>query len=629
MIAFNGRVLLVFFHDLLAATVAWLVAFWLRFNLEIPAVYQDIALKTLVWVVPLQALTFIAFRLYRGIWRYASLPDIRRILLAVGSAAFVVPTALMLARFADVPRSVLILNPLLLLVIMTGSRIAYRLWKEHRLTGFKRSEAQPVLILGAGTAALSLLRELSYSTQWKVVGLLDDNRAKHGREVHGVNILGNFDEIARWSQKFGATHAIIALPSMTHQIRRRAVDLCTEAGLKVMTVPAYLDLMSGKVTVSQLRPVELEDLLGRDPVVLDLPGLQEWLAGKVVMITGAGGSIGSEICRQIADFKPSRLILFDHSEFALYQIEQEFRERFPSVDIVCAVGDVKSRPRLMQVFGHHSPSVVFHAAAYKHVPLMEEHNCWEAIRNNAFGTYTLATCAIDAGVTKMVLISTDKAVNPTSVMGATKRLAEQMCQCLQQRGKTRFVSVRFGNVLGSAGSVVPKFRSQIARGGPVTVTHPDVRRFFMSIPEATQLVLQAGLMGRGGEIFILDMGELINISSLARDLIRLSGYSEEEIRIEYTGLRPGEKLYEELLVTGENSRPTSHPKLRMAISRPQTDEWLKGLLASVMSNDLLDDQAAKQELARWIPEFNSPDGYSVHSAHGANTANIARIRRTD
>lgn len=622
----NPRVFLAVLHDIVAVSVAWPLAFLLRFNLDIPAAYLLVIWKTLLWVVPLQAAIFLGFRLYRGIWRYASLPDLKRIVIAVASAACVVATVLLLTRIEGVPRSVLILDPLLLVIIMGGNRLAYRLWKEHRLGHQKRSVSNPVLILGAGGAALMLLRELASSSAWHVVGLLDDNRAKHRRQVHGVVILGALDEIGRWAQEKGAKHAIIALPAASHRERRRAVELCNRAGLKVMTVPSFQDLMSGIVTVSQLREVELEDLLGRDPVTLDLPGLREWLHDRVTLVSGAGGSIGSEICRQVATFQPRKLVLLDHSEFALYQIEQEFRDRLPQLEIVCAIGDVKSSARLRQLLREHRPSVIFHAAAYKHVPLMEEHNVWEAIRNNVLGTYVLADSAIETGVEKMVLVSTDKAVNPTSVMGATKRLAELVCQCLQQRDVTRFVSVRFGNVLGSAGSVVPKFRAQIARGGPVTVTHPDVRRFFMSIPEATQLVLQAGLMGRGGDIYVLDMGELIKISDLARDLIRLSGFNEEEIKIVYTGLRPGEKLFEEILASGENSFPTAHPKLRMAKARTETRDWLAGLIDWVSRELPLDDYTAKRDLARWIPEFGPVD-HPTERRIGTGT--VSRFTRID
>jgi FlaA1/EpsC-like NDP-sugar epimerase len=421
--------------------------------------------------------------------------------------------------------------------------------------------------------------------------------------------------------------AIIAMPSASHQVRRRALELCQAAGLEVRTVPSYQDLVSGRVTVSQIRPVELEDLLGRDPVVLDLPGLYEWLQGRVVMVTGAGGSIGSELCRQIGAFMPARIVLFDHSEYALYQIDQEFRSRWPDADIVSVVGDVKSRSRIEQIMHEHRPSIVFHAAAYKHVPLMEEQNAWQALANNVRGTRTVAEAAIATQVEKMVVISTDKAVNPTSVMGVSKRIAELVCLCLQQRSGTRFVTVRFGNVLGSTGSVVPKFRAQITEGGPITVTHPEVRRYFMSIPEATQLVLQAGLMGAGGEIFVLDMGELVRIVDLARDLIRLSGYREEEIGIVYTGLRPGEKLYEELLATDENSLPTPHPKLRIAKARTENAAWLEGISQWLDGEEPHSTVEIRRELKRWVPEY-TPEEPSIPEPSGdrqGTSRNVASL----
>jgi FlaA1/EpsC-like NDP-sugar epimerase len=371
----------------------------------------------------------------------------------------------------------------------------------------------------------------------------------------------------------------------------------------VLTVPSFEDLVSGRVTVSQVRHVELDDLLGRDPVELDAAGLRGWLSGRVVMITGAGGSIGSELCRQVARFGPRRLVLFEQNEFALYNIEQEFAGRQPQVPVVSAAGDVKDAARVEQVIRAHSPSVIFHAAAYKHVPLMENENAWQAVLNNVAGTHTTARAALACGVEKFVLISTDKAVNPTSVMGASKRLAEMVCQSLQQSDGTRFVMVRFGNVLGSTGSVVPKFREQIARGGPVTVTHPEITRYFMSIPEAVQLVMQAGLMGGGGEIFVLDMGEPVKIADLARDLIKLSGFSEEEIRITYTGMRPGEKLYEEPLAGNENLLPTPHSKLKVARARQENDGWLQRVTHWLAHSAPGSDEEVRRALAQWIPEY--------------------------
>ena len=417
------------------------------------------------------------------------------------------------------------------------------------------------------------------------------------------------------------------MPSVTHTVRRNAVHLAAQAGLKVMTVPSFDDIVSGKVTVSQLREVELDDLLGRDPVVLDNAGLSGFLSGKAVLVTGAGGSIGAELCRQIARFGPARLILFELSEHALYQIEQEFRIAHPGLSIVCAVGDARNRARVEQILREYRPRVVFHAAAYKHVPLMEEVNSWEALQNNVLGTHVLASAASKAGVQEFVLISTDKAVNPTNVMGGSKRLAEMVCQSLQREIGTRFVMVRFGNVLGSAGSVIPMFRDQIARGGPVTVTHPEITRYFMSIPEAAQLVLQAGAMGHGGEIFVLDMGEPVRIVDLAREMIRLSGLREDDIEIVFTGLRPGEKLYEEVLADGERTLPTPHPKLRIARARGVAPDWLPRLLEWLERPQPMSDDEVRTGLARWVPEYVSGQGSARSTGHGTSPADISATAR--
>ncbi len=605
----HWRTLLAFAHDAAACAAAWMLAFWLRFNLDISDFYLELSLQTLPWMIAVHAVLFWSLGLYRGIWRYASLPDLRRIFIAVAAGAVAAPTLLLMLQFqASVPRSVLIMSPILLMMIMGGSRIAYRAWKEGMAGGLVPGSREPVVVVGAGEAAVNLIKDLARSPQWRVVGVFDDDAARIGRQLHGVNVVGRIDALPAQRARLGFSQAIIAMPEAAHTARRRAVEVCSRAGIKVLTVPSFEDLMSGRVTVSQVRHVELDDLLGRDPVALDAAGLKSWLAGRTVMVTGAGGSIGSELCRQIARFGARRLVLFELNEFALYTIEQEFAAGHPGVEVVPAVGDVKDAARVEQVVRAHQPSVIFHAAAYKHVPLMENENAWQAIRNNVTGTRVVAGVAAARGVEKFVLVSTDKAVNPTNVMGASKRLAEMTCQALQGGGGTRFVMVRFGNVLGSTGSVVPKFREQIARGGPVTVTHPEVTRYFMSIPEAVQLVLQAGLMGEGGEIFVLDMGEPVKIADLARDLIRLSGFSEEDIRIAYTGLRPGEKLYEEPLADDENLLATPHPKLKVARARPEDGQWLQRLEAWLAQAGTMDDAAVRVELAKWVPEYAPGNG---------------------
>ena len=598
----NIRTLLAILHDLTAVAAAWLIAFWLRFNLELPEPYDEQAWLSLPWVMPLYGAIFYGSGLYRGIWRYASLPDVQRIILAVGGAALAVPAMLFMLQLA-VPRSVLVMSPLLLVVLMGGSRLAYRGWKERRLGLPLESGREPVVILGASEAAASLIKDLARSPQWQVIGLFDDDRALHRRQIHGATVFGAISDLPAMQPQLNAQRAIIAMPEANHIARRRAVEAARTAGLQVMTVPSFDDLVSGRVTVSQIRNIELDDLLGRDPVQLDTSGLREWLGDRVVLVSGAGGSIGSELCRQIARYQPQRIVLLESSEFSLYTVEQEFIQHFPGVAIRPVIGDVKDVKRINQLLDEFGPTVIFHAAAYKHVPLMEKDNAWQAVLNNVLGTRVIAEAAIAHGVEKFVLISTDKAVNPTNVMGTTKRLAELICQALQGVGSTRFVIVRFGNVLGSTGSVIPHFRKQIAEGGPVTVTHPEITRYFMSIPEAVQLVMQAGLMGSGGEIFVLDMGEPVKIADLARDMIRLSGFSEDDIHIVYTGLRPGEKLYEEVLAADENSLPTPHPKLRIAQARlandtilPEVGDWL-----NISEPPAVD--AVKAGLLRWVPEY--------------------------
>jgi len=434
-------------------------------------------------------------------------------------------------------------------------------------------------------------------------------------------VIGDLPVLA---QRHQVEHVIVAMPSVDHSKRRAAVDIANACGMTVLTVPAFDDLMSGKVSISQIRKVEVEDLLGREPVQLDSVGLHDLIESHAVLVTGAGGSIGSELCRQVLKYRPSQLICVDTSEYALYQIEQEFSQLGleDKTQIRYVTANVRNEKRIKALLTTYQPSVVYHAAAYKHVPLMENVNVAEALSNNVLGTYTVAKACKEADVSKFVLVSTDKAVNPTNVMGASKRLAEMVCQGLQDKSSTQFVTVRFGNVLGSSGSVIPKFREQIANGGPVTITHPEITRYFMSIPEAAQLVMQAGMMGTGGEIFVLDMGESVKIVSLAKDMIRLSGLAEDEIEIVYTGLRPGEKLYEELLADDEHTLPTPHDKLRIAVARSADMVWVKKLLKWVESIHDEDEQLIKVGLKTWVEEYKMDLTSKSHVGFSPETTTI-------
>lgn len=594
-----------FLFDVGAVAAAWLTAYLLRFNAAVPPEFWRGALTTSIWVLPVYAAMFRIFGLYRGMWVFASLPDLMRITKAIISAALIVMIgSVMLQPVPIIPRSVLIVSPLLLFFLMGGSRALYRATKEFYLYGGLVAQGKPVIVIGAGGAGASLARELSRSAEWRLVGLLDDDPAKQGREIYGYKVLGPISEVARWAETLRCDFAIIAIPSASAEVQRRAATQCVRAGVKALMLPALTELMPGQGFLSQVRNIDLEDLLGRDAVKIDTPHVEALLSGRVVMVTGAGGSIGSELCRQILRFAPAQLVALDISEYAMYRLTEEIRERFPELSVVPIVGDTKDALLLDQVMARYTPHIVFHAAAYKHVPLMEELNSWQAIRNNVLGTYRVARAAIRHQVRHFVLISTDKAVNPTNVMGASKRLSEMVCQALQQTSeRTQFETVRFGNVLGSAGSVIPKFQEQIAKGGPVTVTHPEITRFFMTIPEASQLVLQASSMGRGGEIFILDMGKPVKIVDLARDLIRLYGFSEEQIRVVFTGLRPGEKLYEELLADDETTTRTPHPKLRTARAREVPDNMLDELLPWIMQHRVPGDDEVRRDLRRWVPEY--------------------------
>ena len=615
------RALFAFIHDIFIVCFAWFVAYLLRFNFAIPGSFLQSLWLVMIIAVPVQMILFAKFGLYKGIWRFASIPDLKRIILAASLSAAMITALLLMLNKTIIPRSVLLLNPLLLILFMGGSRFAYRAWQEHRLYSVTTKQGTPVIILGAGDAAVALVKELARGDEWRVVGMLDNNNTLLGRELFGVKVLGPIKKLGEYAKILSVKNVIVAMPSVAQSERRAALQLAQSEYLTVLTVPSVEDLMSGKISISQIRKVEVEDLLGREAVSLDNQGLQLLIENHAVLVSGAGGSIGSELCRQVLKYKPSKLICFDVSEYALYQLEQELLGVADEIELIFVTGDVKNKQRVEYLLSEYQPKVVFHAAAYKHVPLMETHNVAEALSNNVIGTHVLASAAMQANVEKFVLISTDKAVNPTNVMGASKRLAEMVCQSLEGKvkSKTHFIIVRFGNVLGSSGSVIPKFKEQIASGGPVTVTHPDITRFFMSIPEAAQLVMQAGLMGKGGEIFVLDMGEPVKIAELAKDMIRLSGFQNDEIKITFTGLRPGEKLYEELLADDELTQSTPHPKLRIAVARNASALWVKNLLTWVESCQLADEAKIKKELAIWVEEY--VESAQVLPANNANITN--------
>jgi FlaA1/EpsC-like NDP-sugar epimerase len=560
-------------------------------------------------VVGAYVAAFLLWRTPQGMWRFSGFGEVRRLALACALAGLVSAVVIMGLGLVKIPRSVLALHPVFTIMGLALVRMAYRMLYEHlrdRIAG--GAELKRALVLGAGEAARLLLAGLR-AQGWVVQGLLDDDAAKQGARLAGVPVLGPLARLAEPGLLGEATHIVVAMPSATRAERRRAFDLAAATGLPVLTVPSADELRTGRARIERLRDIEPDDLLGREPVVLDEAVAAATLRGRVVLVTGAGGSIGSELCRQVARFGPARLVLLELSEFNLYAIEQELAEAHPGLALVALIGDVKDAAWMQATLARWRPAVVFHAAAYKHVPLMEGLNAAAALANNVLGSLCTAEAAALAGVERFVLVSTDKAVNPTNVMGASKRAAELAVTALAARHPgTRFMAVRFGNVLGSSGSVIPRFKEQIARGGPVTVTHPDIIRYFMTIPEAARLVLQAGAVGESGQVMVLDMGEPVRIVDLARDLIRLSGHTTDEIAIEFTGLRPGEKLFEELLADTEATLPTPVERLRVARIAAGDATVLDGWVAEARAVGA-DDAAARALLRRWVPEYraaNSP-----------------------
>lgn len=547
-------------------------AFLLRFDLRIPrSEIQHLWIALAVWLT-IKTVVFRWLELDRGWWRFVSMDDLIHIAFGNFIGSFCSFIAIRVLSPPGFPRAIYLLDFFLSFLATSGIRATVRILREGREISRGQNEKR-TLIYGAGIAGILLLREIRNNPKlpYRVIGFIDDRPDKDGLRIGGVRVRGSGDEVKALVERYNVQTILIAIPSATGNEMTRILRLCHASRTECKTIPGLDDLMISNGVANQIREVSVEDLLGRSPVHLEEDNIREALEGKVVLVTGAAGSIGSELCRQIARFHPAKIIGFDAAESPLFEIEQEMKRRFSQIPFHAEVGSIQNRIRLDEVFSQYGPIVVYHAAAYKHVPLMEKH-IFEAVENNVFGTYNLAIAAAEHGIEDFVMISSDKAVRPTNIMGATKRVAELLLLALQN-GRTKYVAVRFGNVLGSNGSVIPIFKRQIAAGGPVTVTHPEMRRFFMTIPEACQLVLQAGVIGQGGQICVLDMGEPVKIVDLARNLILLSGLRpDEDIKIEFTGMRPGEKLYEELSTMLEDTVPTTHEKVRIFMGNGMLEE---------------------------------------------------------
>ena len=594
--------------DVLVLGLAFVIAYALRFEFRVPDFWVDKAIVQGPLVVGLQVLFLAVGGVYSYIWRYVGLRELRGFAWGIGTALVpIVVLRIINAQPFVAPMSVIIIDGLLALGGVVGLRVARRLvYENFERTSSTTRRQKSVLLIGAGRAGVLAAREIlgRGDSDLEIKGFVDDDEVKTGSVIHGVKVLGTTRDLPRLVGELGIDHVVITIARATRPEMRRLLDICESVPVKARVIPGLWELLQGNVNVSRIRNVEIEDLLGREPVQLDMELVGRFITERTVVVTGAGGSIGSELARQIARFGPRRLLLVEQAEGALFDIDRELHAKHPGVDIVPVIADVTDAQRLDRLFAQHRPDVVLHAAAHKHVPMMEK-NPGEAVKNNVVGTRTVAEAAGRHGVSAFVLISTDKAVNPTSVMGASKRVAELVLQTLQKRFRdTRFVAVRFGNVLGSAGSVIPLFREQILKGGPVMVTHPDMVRYFMTIPEASQLVLQAGAMGAGGEIFVLDMGEPVKILDLAKDMIRLSGFRpNEDIDIEFSGVRPGEKLFEELGTAGEQHTKTKHPKIFIGQINGVDVDVLEAAVARLVALAATDDGAAiRAELCQLLPE---------------------------
>ncbi|MBV1817962.1 polysaccharide biosynthesis protein [Bacteroidales bacterium MSK.15.36] len=568
------RKYILMFIDIILINLSYILAYWFRFNFDIPTHEFYVFKNNAIIITITYLLVFYLFKLYKNLWSYASIDEFMLVIKAcvISDLLIIIYSFTLLPRL---PLSISILAGIISIVLVGGFRMSFRIVRRHidLKTSPNKGISKRVMIIGAGKAGTMIVNEMKMCSQanYIPIAFIDDDKYKIGTYIAGIQVMGTRNDIVPLSKKLNIDEILIAIASIDGKTKKQLIDICKKTGCKVKLIPGIYEIIDGKVSLSKIREVNFEDLLGRDAVKLDMDGISDYIKERVVMVTGGGGSIGSELCRQIIKFKPKELIILDNYENNVYVLQQEFQRNGVKGDIKYVIASVRDKHKIDGIFNKYKPDIVFHAAAHKHVPLMEG-NPSEAIKNNVFGTLNLVTCAHKHNVKRFVMISTDKAVNPTNIMGATKRVCEMIIQSMDKRSKTQFVAVRFGNVLGSNGSVVPVFIDQIKNGGPVTVTHKDINRFFMTIPEAAQLVLQAGVFAKGGEIFVLDMEKPVKIYDLACDLIRLSGYiPHEDIEIKFIGLRPGEKLYEEVLTEEEGLNQTAHKKI--FVGKPTFDDF--------------------------------------------------------
>lgn len=609
--------------DLIIVTSTPYLALLIRFDGDVDIRYVKALVSYMPLIIIVSLLVFYLFRLYQRLWRYAGVNELVAIVGAATTASSII-SGYMYFSFSGLPRTMYVLSWVFNIVLLGASRVLIRMLYYWQLRN--RNEENNVLIIGAGDAGAMIAREINqrYSGDKKIVGFIDDAGYKFNQRLFGVKVLGKREDIERVVREQAVNEIIIAMPSVGGRIIREIVNECKKTSCSVKIAPGIYEVIDGKVSLQQLRNVDVEDLLRRDSVQLDIEQIACYLTGKRVLVTGAGGSIGSELCRQISKMSPEKLILLGKGENSIYEIHRELYEKSGKQNIEAIIADVRDVDRINSVFAEYKPQVVFHAAAHKHVPLMETQPV-EAVRNNIFGTKTVAEAADRIKAEIFVMISTDKAVNPTSVMGATKRVAELVIQSMSHISTTKYVAVRFGNVLGSRGSVIPLFKRQIANGGPITITHPDMKRYFMTIPEASQLVLQAGALANGGEVFVLDMGDPVNITDLAYDLIKLSGLEiGKDIQIKYTGLRPGEKLFEELLTAEEGTSATKHEKIYHAILKSVDDEKLYTQLLKLRTIE--DEQLIREILHDLVPTYNSSqDKREIYNGDNIATKRMAKL----